>query len=362
MKKLLFFASDFKIGLSQLLSDQLLAIHDAGIDYIAIAGENEQEAGLTQKLDNAGISPIRIQGLDVHKDFKRLVNEIIKIIKNNNFEILHVQNNWQLALAYYAKLKLWPKHKIEIAYTLHGFRHNSPVKAAIAKIVIGSALFIGADHVICMTEYLKRNFKLLSYKIKIIPLGVNDRLFLNEFVTPNTDTLKLVFPAQFRHGKNQDVIIRAFAHFVDTTKDHNAYLSLPGNGPLLEECKQLTKQLGIEKQVSFPGFLSKSQIIAEYMNANIAIVASNSETFGQSIVEPYVLGRCLLSTPVGIATEIIQNYKNGWIFKNETELTNILLNIQSNRSQLAEIGKTNYDNRSQFAWSSIIDLYRQSIL
>lgn len=362
MKRLLYFASDYKIGLSQVLTDQLISLDEAEVPVIAVAGEKEQEPGLSQKLFDRGITITRIPGLDVHNNFNRLVNEIVNLIRQNEIEVVHVQNNWQLAIASIARLKLLGKRKFKIAYTIHGFRNSSPIKSIIARGIIGSALLVSADHIICMTEFLKREFSLLSYKIDLIPLGVNDNYFLDEFIVPKTDSLHLVFPAQFRHGKNQDMIIRAFAKYVKKSGDYNATLTLPGNGELLNCMRRLAADLGIANQVIFPGFVTKQQVKDYYLNSNIAIVASNSETFGQSIVEPYVLGRCVVSTPVGIATEIIENSKNGYIFKSENELTKVLLDLHSNKQRIAGMGHENFNNRMKFAWKNVTAKYINDLL
>ena len=360
-KKLLYFASDYKIGLSSLLTDQLISLHDAGIDVVAVAGENEQEPGLSKMLEEKGVKITRIDGLDAHSNFRKLANTIQRIVLNNNIDVIHVQNNWQLAIAGIVKNKIRLKRKVSIAYTLHGFRHNSPIKSKIAQVVIGSALFIFANHVICMTKYLKRKFRLLSYKIDLIPLGVNDQYFIPEFISPKTDGLHLIFPAQFREGKNQDMIIRTFAKFVNERDDSISTLTLPGNGPLLEQMKQLVTELGISEQVRFPGFISKKEVKRLYLESNASIVASNSETFGQSIVEPFVLGRCVISTPVGIATEII-NSDSGFIFRNEDELLQIFHKISNNPVILQNIGQNNFNKRTTFSWYNITDLYKKSIL
>ena len=362
MKKLLYFASDYKIGLSQLLTDQLLSIKDTGAPVIAVAGENQQESGLTKKLHNNNVNLIRITGLDAHNDFNRLVNEIVSLVLQHKIDVAHVQNNWQLAIASVAKLKLFGKRNFEIAYTLHGFRNNSTIKSIIARGVIGTALLVCADHVICMTEYLKKKFSLLSYKIELIPLGVDKNYFLDEFVVPKTDSLHLVFPAQFRHGKNQDMIIRAFSEYVKKSGDNNATLTLPGNGDMLETMKRLATDLEIDNQVIFPGFVTKQQVKEYYLNSNIAIVASNSETFGQSIVEPYVLGRCIVSTPVGIATEIIENGKNGYIFRSQAELTERLLDLHNNRQRIVAMGHENYNHRMKFSWQNVTASYITKLL
>lgn len=357
MKKLLYFASDYRIGLSSLLTDQLISISESGVDVYAVAGENEQEIGLSQLLRHKNINVRRISGLDTHSDFNRLVLEIYHIVIENNIDIIHVQNNWQLAIVGSVKFKLLFKRKIKIVYTLHGFRNNSPIKSRMAQIIIGSSLLVLADHVICMTEYLRKKFILLSYKINLIPLGVKGDFFTEDFVVPPVDALHLVFPAQFRAGKNQNMIVCAFARYVKTSGDTDSTLTLPGDGKMRADIKELVKKLGISRQVILPGKVSKDEIKRMYLESNIAIVASNSETFGQSIVEPFVIGRCVVSTPVGIAPEIITNGLNGFIFNSEDDLFNVLSQIGQNKSSLMVIGKANYSKRYLFSWSNITNMY-----
>ncbi len=362
MKRLLYFASDYKIGISALLTDQLLSIHRSGTYVVAVGSENEQEPGLISILKKNNVRLNTVSRLDDHADFSRLVNSILEIVKKESIDVVHVQNNWQLAIAFAVKSKLLFRRRLEIVYTLHGFRHNSPIKSRIAQAVIGSALFMATDHGICMTEYLRKKFRLLSYKIALIPLGVKDDFFLQEHQPPATVCLNLIFPAQFRHGKNQDLIITAFSRYIHQSGDRLSTLTLPGNGPLLDEMKSLAKSLGIDKQVKFPGFMTKDEIKQLYLDCNAAIVASNSETFGQSIVEPFVLGRCVISTPVGIAPEIIKDGENGFIFNSEQQLVDIISNLKQNPEVLHSIAKRNFDRRDIFSWDSVTKQYNNSII
>lgn len=362
MKNLLFFASDFQIGLSALLTDQLISIATSGANVIAVAGENEQENGLANSLSEHSVNLIRINGLDIHHNFRGLVKQIERIVVENNIKVIHVQNNWQLAIAGVVKTKLKLKNKVKIIYTLHGFRNNHPMKARVARLIIGTGLFVFANHVICMTKYLKKNFSALSYKITLLPLGVKDDYFSNHFTKPDTSCLKLIFPAQFREGKNQDLIIRTFAKYVEATRDKDATLTLPGSGPLIDKMKLLSANLGVSNQVLFPGFVAKDRIKELYLSSNIAVVASNSETFGQSIVEPYVLGRCIISTPVGIAPEIIKHDNNGYLFNNEKQLYEILIHLNENKSMLETIGHNNFNRKEIFNWKSITKKYISEFL
>lgn len=362
MSKLLFFASDFKIGLSALLTDELIAFYQYGIDIVAIAGENEQEPGLTEKVESESIPLTRIAGLDCHANFRMLAEKIKEIIVENNIHIVHVQNNWQLILIAYVKYKLLFKHKVRVIYTLHGFRNNSLWKSYIARLIIGSALFLFADRIICMCSYLKRKFRLLSYKIELLPLGVPASFFTEELQPLPQNGLQMIFPAQFRHGKNQDVIIRAFAEHIKRTKDDNSRLILPGAGDLLNEMKRLADSLGISNRVEFPGLLSKENIRQLYLKSNIGIVSSNSETFGQSIVEPFVLGRCVISRPVGIANDIIQNGVNGYIYNHEKELAEIFDDLYAHQDKVCQMGINNFRKRDLFRWDNISREYKNRLL
>lgn len=75
------------------------------------------------------------------KTFSRLVNDIKEIIQTEDIRLVHVQNNWQLAIIAVVKLKLYFLKKIKIIYTLHGFRHNSFIKSIMAQFIIGTGTF-----------------------------------------------------------------------------------------------------------------------------------------------------------------------------------------------------------------------------
>ena len=360
MNKILFFVSDFQIGLSSLLTDELLAFHQAGIDVVAVAGEREQEEGLSKMIQEIP-AVHRIVGLDYHHHFRSLASNIAEIIKLHKITVIHVQNNWQLALVAYAKYIILHKSYLRIFYTLHGFRHNHPLKSIVARFVIGGALLCLADRIICMSSYLKRKFSLLSYKIELLPLGIPDSFFTEKQLPSIGNGLQMVFPAQFRYGKNQDVIIRAFAQHIKDTGDTQSHLTLPGSGQLLDKMKLLTSELGIADRVSFPGQCTKEQILQLYLQNNIGIVASNSETFGQSIVEPFVLGRCVITTPVGIAPDIIENGVNGFLFKTPKTLAKVMGLLYNNPSIILQCSKNSFNQRELFRWITICKQYKSFI-
>lgn len=361
MCNLLFFASDYKIGLSSLLTDQLISIYKNGINVFAISGEQEQEQGLKYKLKKLNIPIYFINGLDKHSHIKFLTNSICEIILKNNITTIHVQNNWQLAIISYVRLKLILKKRLKVIYTIHGFRNNSKIKSRIAQIIITIALLLFANKIICTSSFLKNKFKFLSFKISLLPLGISDGFFPETKPEIPSHGLQMIFPAQFRKGKNQDTIINAFAVYLKQSCDASSHLTLPGNGPFLNDMIELSYQLGISNRITFPGLCSKNEIYNLYLKSNIGIISSSSETFGQCIVEPFVLGRCVITSPVGIATDIIKNGENGFFFNNVDELIKIFLFLNNNKSLLSQISINNFSLRNQFCWSNISEQYANII-
>lgn len=361
--KLLYFTSDFKIGVSVLLTEQLLHLYNASVELQAISGIVEQQAGLVEKIINNHVPLKQIEGFDEHKNYWHLVSCIRDIILNDeDIFVVHVQNNWQLALMTGVKFTLSAKRNLKVIYTLHAFRHNHPVKSVVARIIIGIALFLFADKVICMCSYLVDKFKFLRNKIVRLPLGVDDKFMSLEIPNLPSEGLRIIFPAQFRKGKNQDVIIRAFAKHIKNTEDEVSELVLPGDGDMLDEMKRLAEQMGIKDRVVFPGNCTKERTFELYLESNIGVVSSNSETFGQSIVEPFVLGRCVLSTPVGVALDIIKDSENGFIFHNESELAECFTKLYQNPSMISEMGYKNFSQRDMFSWQNISEKYKEILL
>lgn len=361
MAKLLFFTSDYKIGQSSLLTDQLVSLYDSKVDVVAISGEKEQERGLNERTRNLGVDVRYVEGLDEHDNFVGLAKQIAGIVRKESVRYVHVQNNWQMALVVFAKFFLLRQLDLKIVYTLHGFRHNSPIKSMIARVVIGSMLWLFATKVICMCTYLKNKFRFLGKKIVVLPLGISSEYFLHEQPALPSKGLQMVFPAQFRKGKNQDLIIRAFARHIEVCGDKESHLYLPGMGELSESMKILTKELGISDRVSFPGFCSKQEVLQLYLKCNIGIVASNSETFGQAIVEPFVLGRCVISTHVGIADDILKDGENGFFFNSEDLLVQVFWKLYQNKELIDKAGTMNFEKRAMFSWQSVTERYVKMI-
>lgn len=360
VNKLLFFASDYKIGLTYLLTEELIFLNNQqGIELMAIAGHEEQTPGLSEKLAYNNINNIRIKGLDVHKNFFGLATQISQLIKTEKFSFVHVQNNWQLALLVF--IKLFFKVDYKIIYTIHGYRHNSIIKSLFAKKVIDIALYLFADKVFVASSEVRHKFRFSRKKSNVLYLGVENDFF--DVPKPDFESThkNLIFAGQFRKGKNQQQIISAISEYIKRTGNKDFTLYLPGEGPLRNKCIEHAKLLKIQDNVVFSGQLSRKEIITLYSQCQIAIVPTNSETFGHCIAEPFVIGMCVITKNVGIANDVIKDGSNGLLFENTEDLTTILEKHLTDNAYLSMLSDNAYQSRELFRWSSICTAYNKAL-
>ncbi len=119
-------------------------------------------------------------------------------------------------------------------------------------------------------------------KIKLNHYGVNDLFFKS---VPTYDSERFIAVGRFVEKKGPDLTIRAFSKVVDLYP--HAKLIMIGNGPLLEMCKQLTRDLSMEKNIFFPGVV-KHDLIGGFMEKSLAfvqhsIIAANGDSEGTPV-------------------------------------------------------------------------------
>ncbi len=69
------------------------------------------------------------------------------------------------------------------------------------------------------------------------------------------------------------------------SKDGNVHFVMGGHGPLLEDAKQQAQKLGLEKTVTFTGFLPPEQAEELLLNSGVYCLPALSEPFGLSVLE-----------------------------------------------------------------------------
>lgn len=353
--KVIHVASSHKMGLTAQETELAVAYRKLNyFDLLVVTGENEQFKGCFKKLSDNDVNSSIIQGFDEHRDFFRLVSKFVR--KSNAFQpqIVTLNTNWQLLIVGVARLFCTTKFKI--IYTIHGFRHNEKLKSYCARLLIGVLLYLFADVVNAPTNYVARKFHILKNRIVSIPLGEDRQFFCRSTPVQSNPVLSMIFPGQYREGKNQDLLILAVYEYIRQTNDRNIILYLPGSGNLLPAAKLLANKLGISSLIIFPGQLNREDILTLYEKCQIAIVPTNSETFGHCIAEALVLQRILITKRVGIAIDIVRPGENGFFFETKEDLVNCLREIKGMSPEKLDVISRNAKKTGQmFRWDNIAE-------
>lgn len=346
-------ASSHIMGLTNQETHLALAYQALDAVHISVVcGEKEQVPGCFYALETAGIPIVIINGFDEHNQIWRLVTDFRAWMDRLMPDIVSVNTNWQIVIAALARLS--GRQRYKIIYTIHGFRHNHPVKSILARFLIGALLFLFADAINAPSGYVRDKFSFLRYKTKSAPLGEDNVFFLNSAPPDFTMPLSFCFAGQFREGKNQSMLIEAFAEYLVRTNDRQAKLVLPGEGGLLSRCISLASTLGVSNHVLFPGQINRSEMVRIYKDCQVAIVPTNSETFGHCIAEPMVMRRIVLSRPVGIAPDVIIHGVNGFIFSTKSQLVDLMTAIRAmSVEKLMQIADHAGETGQQFNWATV---------
>jgi glycosyltransferase involved in cell wall biosynthesis len=105
--------------------------------------------------------------------------------------------------------------------------------------------------------------------------------------------------------KRVDLLLRALAD-AQQTLPPNWSLTVAGEGPELGCLKGMTRELGIVEHVSFVGRVPWGQALFElYWQSHLLLISSLVETGPRVLLEGMAAGLPVLSSPVGIAPEVL---------------------------------------------------------
>ena len=125
-----------------------------------------------------------------------------------------------------------------------------------------------------------------------IPCRIIDRVCpLTEALWGHFEGQRILNVGRLKAQKNQALLIRAFAK---QFRHKNAKLMILGDGPLRSDLERLARDEGVEKQILMPGFVKNP--LPVYASADLFVLSSNYEGFGNVIVEAMSCGVPILST------------------------------------------------------------------
>lgn len=152
--------------------------------------------------------------------------------------------------------------------------------------------------------------------------------------------------------KRVDVVVRAFARL--HRRHPGVRLVVGGLGSELPALRALARDLGVEREVVFPGYIDEDK--ADYFAAaDIFVFHSLFETFGQVLAEAMAMGKPVVSVSAGAIPEVVDDGVTGLIVEpeNPVALAGAIERLLDTPALLRAFGEAGRDKAERnFSWRS----------
>jgi L-malate glycosyltransferase len=263
-------------------------------------------------------------------------------------------------------VKISKKFDIPNILSLHGgdiydpSKKNSPHKKWYFRNTVRFVME-NSDYVVAQSSNTKENAEKYyspKKKISIIPLAYENIKFKSKTrkqLGLNARKIYLSSVGRVVKRKGYDFLIRSLAK----TRNKNVVCLIMGNGPEKENLRELTRELKIEKQVKFLGFVSEEEKMQYLSNSDMYVLSSMHEGFGIVLQEAMQVGLPIISTNYGGQTDFVKEGENGYLVKfgDENGLTEALNKLLKNGTLRNKMSKKNKRGIKEFDLKKIAKKY-----
>jgi glycosyltransferase involved in cell wall biosynthesis len=172
---------------------------------------------------------------------------------------------------------------------------------------------------ICSTSWIMKEEtkKYTGKDISVIPFGIDLNVFkpfyAHHVFKENSIVIGTVKAMEKKYGV--EYLIDAFALLNQRTKGYPLKLLIVGKGSLTAKLKAKVKDLGIERETVFTGYIPPAEVPFYQNMLTIPVFPSidNSESFGVSVVEAMACEKPVVVTNVGGLPEVVEDGVSGLV-------------------------------------------------
>ncbi|WP_274648610.1 glycosyltransferase family 4 protein [Paenibacillus humicola] len=250
--------------------------------------------------------------------------QLRSIIRQQDYDLIHCHTPMGGVLARLAAREA-RKAGTKVIYTAHGFHFckGAPLQNWLLYYPIEKLLARLTD---CLITINNEDFSLaVSRRFnagriahihgvgvdtdRFQPVSLSEKLRLREDSPYSPDDQLLFCAAEFNRNKNQRVLIEAIARLKDEMPQ--VKLLLAGEGPMLNECRRLTAELGVAERIHFLGYRADIDKLLPMCDA--AVSGSLREGLPVNVMEAMACGLPVVAARNRGHLELIIDQRNGYI-------------------------------------------------
>ena len=314
-------------------------------------------------------------------DIIRFTKAANKLVRNEDFDILHVEEPYVGACVFHPK-KVTTIHDTsygEIRPLLHKLTDFSSLKRIAFYASLGfsceqmsafssKSLIVPFSHV---KKELTQVYGISGEKISVIPNGIElppaslllQKRLAKEKLGLSSDRILIFTAARHVYRKRLETLVEA-AKLLKIDQDSNFLVLIAGEGPCRRGIEELIRNSKLTDVVRTTGWLPKDRLALCYNASDIFVLTSEYETGPISLLEAMSYGDSVVSSRIDGFPLLMKNREEGLLFNVGDSLTlsahlKSLLNDEGLRNRLAVFGRRFAE---RFDWGNIakqtLDVYR----
>ena len=191
-------------------------------------------------------------------------------------------------------------------------------------------------------------------KIKVIPNGIDAKIFSPAKRFP--DKPVILCNARLGERKGIEYLIKAMPRVLKTLPETK--LVLIGEGIEKDKLVNLTKQLGLSRQIIFKGQVEHKKLPLIYRQSSLFVLPSLTESLSNSLLEALAAGLPVVATKVGGNPELIKR-QNGVLVSpaNSQALAEGIIRLLSKPDLRKNMGEASRQMVKQFGWEKTTKTY-----
>ena len=158
----------------------------------------------------------------------------------------------------------------------------------------------------------------------------------------------VVIPGRLHSTKGHKFFIKTIETYIQKFSSKELMILFVGGGPLEKELKELIIKLNLKDQIIITGFVDNELMLSSLTLANLVLIPSIHEGFGNVAIEALMQGSTILASDTGGLPEIITHEYNGYLFKtlNAIDLKEKFTTLHSQKNKLdSKLLRTDFEQR-----------------
>ncbi len=256
--------------------------------------------------------------------------EALRVLDEVDFDIVHSHDPFSIGLF---GLNVARRHRVPYVHTYHTLYPEYVHYIWETRLTRKLAEVLSREFCDACDSIIAPSSKVEGYlydwgvrrRIEVISTGVDIDRYANpdparvvalkeRLAIPANDKV-LMFMGRLGREKNVELLLHALWH----SRLPSVRLLVCGDGPYRGELEALSRELGIESQVTFAGYMQGPDSVAAYHLADAFAFASTTETQGLVIAEAMAAGLPIVAVRDPATCDFVTHERNGLITPHRAE-------------------------------------------